>query len=109
MHVKATQDAKCVIIESGDEKVIIAQTPFGVMVSGEEGNDIQFTPIEEVNEELLISEFGAETAEKIGTCLGIVMSQIAEQIQEMEDTIDVDGEEVEPVLEITDGAIYLDE
>ena len=102
MNVKATQDAKVVIIESGNEKVMVAQTPFGTMVTGEEDGNITFTPIHEVNEELLISEFGAETAQKIGTCLGIVMQEIAAQLEAMDEIIDVDGNEV-------DGAIYLDE
>lgn len=102
MNVKATQDAKVVIIESGNEKVMVAQTPFGTMVTGEEDGNITFTPIHEVNEELLTSEFGAETAQKIGTCLGIVMQEIAAQLEAMDETIDVDGEEV-------DGTIYLDE
>ena len=57
---------------------------------------VEFEPIfENLSEDLIIREFGVEKAEFIGTCLGIVMSQIQAQIEEMDDTIDVDGEEVE--------------
>lgn len=93
MNVKATEDARVVIIESGNEKVMVAQTPFGTMVTGEEDGNITFEPLTEVTEETLIAEFGAETAEKIGVCLGIVMQQIAEQLEQIEGSIDVIDEE----------------
>lgn len=96
MKIKANENGSVIIVEAEGKKVIIGQTPFGTMCTDGSHESVEFEPIfENLSEDLIIREFGVEKAEFIGTCLGIVMSQIQAQIEEMDDTIDVDGEEVE--------------
>lgn len=97
MKVKANRNGTCVIIEAEGRKVLIGLTPFGLVCTDGNNSSVDFEEIGELNEDLIINEFGEERAEYIGTCLGIVMTQIRAQLEAMnehDDCIDVNGEEV---------------
>ena len=98
MKVKANREGSAIIIEAEGRKVLIGLTPFGLVCTDGENNAVDFEEIGALNEELIINEFGEDKAEYIGTCLGIVMTQIRAQLEAMneysDDCIDVDGEEV---------------
>ena len=80
MNVKATEDGRVIVLETVEGKVLIAQTPFGVLCTGEENIEVNLKVMEELPENFLVSEFGEETANKIDTCLSIAIAKIEAQL-----------------------------
>lgn len=85
MNIKMTEDAQTIIFENGEEKIMVAQTMFGTIVTGKESDNTTFETIDEVNEEFLINEFGEETAQKILQNTQMIAEVIKEVIKSMEE------------------------
>ena len=81
-----TEDAQTIIFENGEEKIMVAQTMFGTIITGNESDDTTFETIDEVNEEFLINEFGEETAQEILRNTAMVAEAIKEVIRSIEES-----------------------